>query len=718
MNEKKQNSASQEPLANAVPQEPSAAGVPTSPPAATKKPLPVKKPAKKRRLLIGCFAGIFAFFIFVVIALALIMGTAGTQKNPFLELFGIDVTNINAILLTLTNFVYGLLVFVAFIIAIIGIFRLSMAKKGDTLGRKKGLTFFLLGTFFFILLLFFWIGTYFYLREKVPVGPGTSIDYILTDPESTIGLTAPMEITFDASQIRMRTGEILQYSWDFGDGINGNGNPIKHTYRNKGKNDGRYKVVLTITYQPFGTRQDEKVQYSKDVVFANEKVAALFTVTSDKGPVPLKVDFDASESIDPDGEIVNYEWDFNGDGQFDDAKGVNSFYTFEQVGSYRVSLRVIDNNGDYDIEERTIEVTKPVELQAVISHSNKEDVFYTNREYTFDGANSASPNGAIKKYNWNFGDGSKDVSTRTVQHTFTKAGLFTMILKVTDESGETAETSLQVDIRNTAQAPMPVVETNPSYVSDGKGNNTLKGAVPLRVEFDALKSTDSDDDIVEYGWDFDGDGIADNFGAQTTKVYDKVGTYSVTLTVTDAKKNESTWKLIVEAGKQGLQAKITAEPIDGEVPLDVDFDASGSSYPEGKIVSYIWDFGDGSAERPGNAQISYRYEKIGTFTAKIIVKAADGSESEATIAINVRPVTLTACFTANVKEGPAPLTVKFNPSCSVGTIQSYNWDFSGQTSRDRTPTITFENAGEYEVTLEVRDNQNVIDRYTDTITVK
>ena len=71
-----------------------------------------------------------------------------------------------------------------------------------------------------------------------------------------------------------------------------------------------------------------------------------------------------------------------------------------------------------------------------------------------------------------------------------------------------------------------------------------------------------------------------------------------------------------------------------------------------------------------------------------------------------------------VDQGPAPLTVTFDPKCSRGSIARYVWDFAGQdTDRDRKPTFTFDEPGDYSVVLEVSDNQNLIDTYTKTITV-
>jgi PKD repeat protein len=70
---------------------------------------------------------------------------------------------------------------------------------------------------------------------------------------------------------------------------------------------------------------------------------------------------------------------------------------------------------------------------------------------------------------------------------------------------------------------------------------------------------------------------------------------------------------------------------------------------------------------------------------------------------------LTACFTLDETTGTTPLSVQFNASCSAGNIAKYQWDITsdnGTTPANPTssqPTIVFETAGIYEVSLTVHD---------------
>jgi len=61
------------------------------------------------------------------------------------------------------------------------------------------------------------------------------------------------------------------------------------------------------------------------------------------GVVPLTVNFDGSDSYDPDGTIVLYEWDFEDDGTVDDT-GATASHEYTEVGDYTARLTVTDND--------------------------------------------------------------------------------------------------------------------------------------------------------------------------------------------------------------------------------------------------------------------------------------------------------------------------------------------------------------------------------------
>ncbi|AEH60073.1 S-layer-related duplication domain protein [Methanosalsum zhilinae DSM 4017] len=159
-------------------------------------------------------------------------------------------------------------------------------------------------------------------------------------------------------------------------------------------------------------------------------------------------------------------------------------------------------------------------------------------------------------------------------------------------------------------------------------------------------------------------------------------------------------------------AAFTANPTRGVAPLTVTF-TDQSEY----AVNYLWDFGDGTTSTDPSP--THTYEEIGTYTVTLTVTNDVGEDSaERTITVTeeeiLEPV---AAFTAQPQEGEAPLTVTFTDQSEHAV--SYQWDFGdGTTSTDASPTHTYEEAGEYTVTLTVENEIGETDSAQRTITVQ
>ncbi|MEO1655574.1 MAG: PKD domain-containing protein, partial [Bacteroidota bacterium] len=82
-------------------------------------------------------------------------------------------------------------------------------------------------------------------------------------------------------------------------------------------------------------------------------------------------------------------------------------------------------------------------------------------------------------------------------------------------------------------------------------------------------------------------------------------------------------------------ASFQASPTSGTAPLNVNFDASASSDPDGTIVTYAWDFGDGNSATGVNANNTY--SAPGSYTAKLTVTDNEGATGESTQVITVSP---------------------------------------------------------------------------------
>lgn len=680
---------------------------------------PGRRPPNTRKVIYGAL-GFFgcSVFLFVILVLLFVAQTSATGENALAKSLGLDTATFINTLISLVSIVFGFFSIALFIIAIIGLFRTAMARKDDKETKNNAFKQTVVSGLLLMFLVGIWVGTYLFLSSKKVLVPVVSASAIITEPSNTLLLTAPILIKFDASKLPINTRkyEILSYFWDFGDGENSTVQSPSHTYKDKGKNNGQFEVNLAVNLKDKTTGEVVRQNFSKNVTISNIKLNADFTATPDNGPAPLEVKFDASSSSAPAGEIQSYEWDFDNNNTFTDASGVTATHTFDKIGTYTVNLRITDNTLQSSVVSHDITVTAADIPTAVISIPTTDGRYYTGTQYTFLGENSTTPSGKIVKYEWNFGDQTPTANTRTATHTYKAAGKFEVTLTATDDKGKIGTTTQKITVEVPTGAPLAAFSTipGPAKVTDGY----ISGTVPFEVKFDGSLSKEENGTIVDYKWDFNGDGVDDAAGKQATYVYKEVGTFNATLTVIDAQNKKASTIIVVKVAPQGLQARISSEPVEGVVPLTVTFDASGSSYPTGKIVSYEWDFGDGSPKRIDVSKVTYKYTQIGTFNAKVTAIASDNSKSTATVPVNVRPVPLKACFEPTTSTGAAPLTIEFDPHCSTGTIAKYSWDFgNGQSSKTRKPTHTFVAPGSYEVKLEVSDSSNVIDTFSMNILV-
>lgn len=160
------------------------------------------------------------------------------------------------------------------------------------------------------------------------------------------------------------------------------------------------------------------------------------------------------------------------------------------------------------------------------------------------------------------------------------------------------------------------------------------GVAGAAVTFDASSSADADGQIVSYAWDF-GDG-AGGSGMLASHAYAAPGRYGVTLTVMDDDGAVSACQSVADVAEPPNRAALCAAggPYAGEAGAPVAFDASGSSDADGQIVSYEWDFGDGSAGSGAGAE--HAYAAAGAYVVRLCVTDDDGAQSccetEATIA--------------------------------------------------------------------------------------
>jgi serine protease len=163
---------------------------------------------------------------------------------------------------------------------------------------------------------------------------------------------------------------------------------------------------------------------------------------------------------------------------------------------------------------------------------------YTGTEdiaVTFDGSLSTDAEGDPLTYRWDFGDGATGTGVAPT-HVYAAGGTYTVTLIVNDGRSDSVPATTTATITEVNDAPV---------ASAGPDQTGLIGEV---LSFDGSASYDIDGAIVSYAWDF-GDGATAS-GVAVQHAYTAVGSYLVTLTVTDDAGAQATDTLVVTIQEQ------------------------------------------------------------------------------------------------------------------------------------------------------------------------
>lgn len=539
------------------------------------------------------------------------------------------------------------------------------------------------------------------------------------------GTTAPAVVTFQDQS----TGSTpLTYYWNFGDGATSTDQNPQHTYIQS----GLFTVNLTVT-NAYGTSTETKVNYIGIGLAPN----ADFTGIPTTGNAPLTVVFTDRSSGSP----TSWNWDF-GDGQTSTQQ--NPVHIFFAQGDYSVTLTVTNSKGTSTITKQYLIHVLPA-LKSIFTANPKSGV--APLVVGFTDISTGNP----QTWTWNFGDGTTDTTPNPVHtftnkgvyavsltvtngiqtDTSTQAivvGGVPAVDFVADNTTIVAGTPVHfTDLTtnsptswywdfgdghsSTLQNPTEIYMANGVYnvtltATNNNGQNTLEKVdyidvgVPPTADFTTaipsfqvgsetqyVQFTDTSyGNPVTWSWNF-GDGTTYSGQEPPLHLYNHVGSYTVSLTVTNAfGQNTKTESNLINV-RAGPLVNFTADRTTVSVNQYVSF----TDLSAGNPTSWSWNFGDGATSSEQNP--SHAYNQVGVYS--VMLTASDGYTQNSLTKLNYITVTNlpSADFVGTPTRGISPFTVAFTDK-SVGNPTGWSWDFGdGTTSNEQNPSHVYTTSG-------------------------
>jgi PKD repeat protein len=449
---------------------------------------------------------------------------------------------------------------------------------------------------------------------------------------------------------------------------------------------GEYLVRLTVS-------DDSGTQRSS----ANDSLRVVVNAApiADAGPDLVgapgqELTFAAAGSLDPDGDVAEYLWSFK-DGAT--ANGQRVAYAFDQPGTYHVRLAVRDDTSQdmaVDYDEAKVVINAPP-----VARAGHDILAAPGDAVRFDAGGSFDPDGQIDNYRWDFSDQPEPASGNEVVRAYPAPGVYTAQLTVTDASGAinaVDQDELEIRINHA-----PVASAGSDVVS-----------WQSTVDFDGSGSADADGDPLTYRWDF-GDGSPPAAGVRVAHTYAEGGIYPVVLTVDDGT------GLSNAADRAAMTVTINRPPVAaaggnkevcaGDVVV---FDGSASNDPDGGLLRYSWDFGDGSGADLVNP--TKTYDTGAVYPVTLTVRDESGFPNDShTDRVVVRVDESPIAEAGSDQEVCAGAEVHFDGSASRdfdGVVNRFSWDFGDNvTGGGDKPVHVYQLPGDYRVVLSIEGDQ-------------
>ncbi|MEQ8909784.1 MAG: PKD domain-containing protein [Vicingaceae bacterium] len=399
---------------------------------------------------------------------------------------------------------------------------------------------------------------------------------------------------------------------------------------------------------------------------------------------PVEVDFIDSSITDTN--IVSWFWDFGNGSTSTQARDTT---VYPVNSSTDVFLKVENKFGCKDsilvkdyLQSKVLDVDF---REGATALCEGDSILFRN--------NSSGLNAT---YQWTFGDGDQlSSAASTFYHTYEEAGIYTVSLAALDENGcrDTLIKNQLIDVDS-----IPDVD----FVAD----QLMAPCPPLNVQFTDLSSAD----VNQWKWTLDPNQQFKPAIQNPQLNYTLPGSYDISLWVSTPN------------GCQDSLTKtnyITVGGPRGDINIKPDFACKGDTLefevisPGGLQTAY-WDFGDGRGDT--GLVVFHAYDTTGTVFPTVILKDTNDCQLEPKqTSFSIFQVSADFNFPSDSICEPASI-IPINLSEGA---DNYFWNFgNGQQSNLENPSIEYNSAGNYDISLKVYANIGCIDSVTKTLTVK
>lgn len=477
------------------------------------------------------------------------------------------------------------------------------------------------------------------------------------------------------SFVDQSTGTVTGWLWEFGDGQKSSDqNPIRPY-----ADTGWFNVTLTVFNNGCGSTLT-RPRYVNII-----------------GPVAkwgYQIDCNNRRTMtfkDTSRNTDSYFWDF-GDGQTSTTKSPT--HTFPSEGEFNVSLTLTKDGCTVTLAKKIFIVNEKAEY--IIS----PDVICRGSSAQFI-AKLPTPEFAVGRYQWDFGDGVYVDSPRVSTRSFAGVpnGTYTTRLKITDYNGCQDSSSKVIKIGGPTSKFSAV---NPT------------GCKGLNVNFNDESFGDGAIDIVNRIWDF-GDGIIVNTTQTSVQhQYVRAGTYSVKLKVVDAAGCVDS--LVIRNLITTSEPKASFIATDSITCPGRPIQFSSTSTPA-SVNNFTWTFGDGSPQQFDKNVVNI-YTAVGNYTVKLKIRDRFGCEDSITKVNFIKIDTPFAAFSISDSVGTCPpLNVKFTYEGKFASAIFWDFGDGGTNVGEKNPEHSYSFPGVYTAKLIVTSPGGCTDTAYKTITV-